>query len=175
MFERSHEPSVAFATRVRQHLHRRELAVERHRAAIARKLKMGDREMLAVAHLAQRGELSPSALGALLLLSSAGATALVERLERNGHVRRSRNPADARSSLLRLSPDLIALAEHAFHPLVLELEQIACEVAERDRAAVERFLARAAQATEEQADRLVREIGSRARQPAALPLPELWG
>lgn len=65
---------------LRRLLNRRELAAARHRSALSRRLGLTESEMLAVAHLAQRGQLPPSELGALLGLSSGGVSALVARL-----------------------------------------------------------------------------------------------
>lgn len=174
MFEPAQTPERPFGATTRQLLHRRELAVERFRAATARRLGISDREMLAVAHLAQRGTLAPSELGSLLGLSSAGTTAMTQRLEAAGHVDRVPHPSDGRSSLLRLSADIVARAEEAFRPLVAELELIAEEVPERDRAAVERFLVRVAVAGEEHAERALRELGPRGGDRPTLPLPGLW-
>ena len=67
---------------IRHLLYRRDVAVTRHRAAIARSLGLADIEMLALVHLAEHGALAPSAIASLLDLSSGGATALVQRLER---------------------------------------------------------------------------------------------
>ena len=89
---------------IRQLLNRRDLASARHRSAISRRLGLSESEMLAVAHLAQRGRLSPSELAELLDLSSGGVTALVQRLELAGHVERQAHPTDRRSVLLELSP-----------------------------------------------------------------------
>src|SRR5688572_31374156 len=93
---------------IRQLLNRRDLASARHRAAMSRRLGLSESEMLAVAHLAQHGRLSPSALGQLLDLSSGGITALVQRLEGAGHLVRRRHPTDRRSVLVELSDELVA-------------------------------------------------------------------
>ena len=67
------------ATMMRRFLYRRDVAVARHRATVARTLGLTDIEMLALVHIAHQGELAPSALGRLLDLSSGGVTALVQR------------------------------------------------------------------------------------------------
>jgi DNA-binding MarR family transcriptional regulator len=167
--------TAAFGASMRRLLNRRELAATRHRAAVAQLLGVHDREMLAIGYLAQRGALAPATLGALLNLSSAGVTAMVQRMEAAGQLVRADNPADRRSILVRLAPRLVARAEQAFAPLVTELQQLAEEVPPEDRAAVGRFLARVAAASEEHADRLVAELGSRGRAAPALPAPGLWG
>ena len=161
---------------IRQLLNRRELAATRHRAAISRRLGLTHSEMLAVAHLAQSGELTPSALGELLDLSSGAVTALVQRLEGAGHLVRKRHPTDGRSILVELAPALVERAGRAFGPLVADLERASAELSEQERAVVRRFLARAAVLSEAHADRAREELELRvAAAGAAAPVPGLWG
>ena len=58
---------------IRRLLYRRDLAVAAHRAALARSLGLTHVEMLALVHLGEQGEMAPSAIAALLHLSSAAA------------------------------------------------------------------------------------------------------
>ncbi len=162
------------AETIRQLLNRRDLASARHRSAISRRLGLSESEMLAVAHLAQRGRLTPSALAELLDLSSAGVTALVQRLELAGHVERRRHPTDRRSVELELSAALVERAGQAFHPLVGALDDLTTELSEPERAIVRRFLERVTIATEEHAARARDELGRGASAPST-PVPALWG
>jgi DNA-binding MarR family transcriptional regulator len=159
---------------IRQLLNRRDLAAARYRTAIAKQLALGESEMLAVAHLAQHGVLTPGQLGALLDLSSGGASALVQRLEDAGALVRRAHPTDGRRSLVRLSPALIQRAERAFGPLVSELEELSAALDEAERRLIRRFLARAAEVTERHADR-ARNALRREAQEAAPGVPSLWG
>ena len=92
---------------LRQLLSRKDLASARQRIALGRRLGLAENEVLALAYLARHGELTPSALGRLLGLSSGGATTLAQRLERAGHVERADNPQDGRSNLLHLTPGTV--------------------------------------------------------------------
>src|SRR5215217_3774472 len=154
---------------IRQLLNRRDLASARHRAAMSRRLGLSDSEMLAVAHLAQHGQLSPSALGQLLGLSSGGITALVQRLESAGHVVRRRHPTDGRSVLVALSDELVERAEEAYGPLVDDLEQT-----DGERQVVRRFLDRAAALSEDHARRAL-SASERGAPVVPAPAPGLWG
>jgi DNA-binding MarR family transcriptional regulator len=156
---------------IRRLLDRRDLAAARHRSAIGRRLGLGETEMLAVAHLAQHGELTPTRLGELLDLSSGGASALVQRLEAAGDVVRRAHPTDGRRSLVRLSAPLVRRAERAFAPLAAEIAKAPLD--DREREIVVRFLADVAEATERQAD----AARSRHRPaPAWAPqVPSRWG
>lgn len=158
---------------IRQLLNRRDLASARHRAAMSRRLGLSDSEMLAVAHLAQHGRLSPSALGQLLDLSSGGITALVQRLESAGHVVRRRHPTDGRSVLLELSGEFVTRAEQAYGPLVDDLEQASRELSDDERQVVRRFLDRAVALSEDHARRAL--AAERGAPIAAAPAPGLWG
>ena len=166
--------SASLGDTVRGLLHRRELAVARHRGAMARRLGVNDKEMLAIAYLAQRGELTPSELGSLLDLSSAGITAMVKRLEDSGHLDRLSHPTDGRSVLLRPSRTLVDRAEEAFRPLVAELQRLTEQLPPHDQAVVEGFLARVAIASEEHAENALRELSPRESGTPAVPLPGLW-
>ena len=159
---------------IRQLLNRRDLASARHRAAISRRLGLSESEMLAVAHLAQRGRLTPSELAELLDLSSGGVTALVQRLELAGHIERSAHPTDRRSVQIRLSPALVERAADAFTPLVGALDGVAAELSESEQAIVGRYLARVTIATEEHAARAHAELDRGADAPST-PVPALWG
>lgn len=172
--ERPSTSAAVFGDTIRGLLHRRELAVARHRAAMARRLGVNDKEMLAIAYLAQRGELTPSELGSLLDLSSAGITAMVRRLEDSGHLVRLSHPTDGRSILLRPSPALVDRAEEAFRPLVAELQRLTEQLPSHEQAAVEGFLARVAIASEEHAEHALRDLAPRDGATPALPLPGLW-
>ena len=124
---------------VRSLLHRREMAVARHRAAVARRLGISETEMVAVAHLAQHGELTQTRLGELLDLSSGGTAALVQRMERDGHLLRREDPGDKRVRLIRISPATIDRAASAYAPLVADLERLLEELGD-DEPLVTRFL-----------------------------------
>ncbi|MGV4986768.1 hypothetical protein ACVB8X_27295 [Streptomyces sp. NRAIS4] len=62
----------------------------------------------------------PGWLGEQLRLNSAGTTALVDRLERLGQVRRSGNMADRRRVLLEVEEKVTELAWTLFGPVIGE-------------------------------------------------------
>jgi DNA-binding MarR family transcriptional regulator len=161
-------------TLIRAALHRKALADARQRAALARRLGLTDSEVLAVQHLARAGELTPGQLGALLQLSSGGTTALIQRLERGGHVSRHANPHDKRSAVVRLTPAIAARAADAWAPFVAEIDALAARLSETEREVVRRFVEGAADAAERHADRLARDADASAHNALAVPLPALW-
>jgi DNA-binding MarR family transcriptional regulator len=159
---------------IRAALHRKALADARQRAALARRLGLTESEVLAVQHLARAGELTPGQLGALLQLSSGGTTALINRLERAGHVARHAHPRDRRSTVVSLTPAIATWATEAWAPYVAELDDRARGLSEGERETLRRFLEDAADAAERHADRLVRDADASAHDELAVPLPALW-
>jgi DNA-binding MarR family transcriptional regulator len=135
---------------------------------------MSENEVLAIQHMALAGQLTPSALGSLLRLTSGGTTALVQRLERAGHVARQPHPVDGRSTLLRLTAKAEEGAIEAFAPLVAELDALAGALSEPERELVGRFLDAIADAAERHADVAVRAAEDRARAAIGAPMPALW-
>lgn len=160
---------------VRSLLHRREMAVARHRTAVARQLGMNETEMVAVAHLAQHGELTQTRLGELLDLSSGGTAALVQRMERDGHVIRREDPSDKRVRLVSITPATVDRAARAYAPLVGDIERL-LEALGDDGTVVTLFLDSLVDVTERHADRAWNGTRPTSVQAArADVVPSLWG
>jgi DNA-binding MarR family transcriptional regulator len=161
---------------VRSLLHRREMAVARHRTAVARQLGMNDTEMAAVAHLAQHGELTQTRLGELLDLSSGGTAALVQRMERDGHIVRREDPNDKRIRLVSIAPATVERAARAYAPLVADLERLLEELGE-DEELVTRFLDSLVEVSEANAERAWNGMQPPPQlEPSRLEaVPSLWG
>ena len=110
-------------------------------AAMARRTGLGLSEMSALEHLQHAHEgLTPTELGKRLSLSSGAITALVDRLERTGHVERRPNPADRRSSVVLPVPEGLEEAGRHLRPVAAELLEKSAELTDEERAAVGRYL-----------------------------------
>ncbi len=83
---------------------------------------------------------TPGWLGEQLLLNSAGTTALVDRLERLGLVRRSRDTADRRRVLLELREKATELGWAFFGPVINEVVAVAEDFEAGELETVRRFL-----------------------------------
>ncbi|MFJ3654098.1 MarR family winged helix-turn-helix transcriptional regulator [Streptomyces nigra] len=83
---------------------------------------------------------TPGWLGEQLRLNSAGTTALVDRLERLGLVRRSRDTADRRRVLLEVEDKARQLGWAFFGPLIDEVVAAAEGLDEGELETVRRFL-----------------------------------
>jgi DNA-binding MarR family transcriptional regulator len=146
---------VASGAAIRRLLHRKLLASNRHRTAIGHQLDLRTNELATLSHLAEHGSLTPGELGSLLVLTSGGVTALLQRLERLGHLHRTPHPRDGRSWILRADPAIIDRAAHLNTPLVVILDAEIAALTAPDRRAVARFLTRVTAATEREADALL--------------------
>lgn len=110
-------------------------------AAMARRTGLGLSEMAALEHLQHtHGGLTPTELGRRLSLSSGAITALVDRLERTGHVERRPNPADRRSSVVLPVSEGLEEAGRHLRPVAAELLEKTAELTDEERAAVGRYL-----------------------------------
>lgn len=79
------------------------LAGESYRQVIARVTGLGSTETQAISYLAVYGSRGQNELMADLQISSGAATALVDRLERQGVAERYAHPHDRRRTLVRLT------------------------------------------------------------------------
>ncbi|KOU66904.1 MarR family transcriptional regulator [Streptomyces sp. MMG1533] len=107
---------------------------------------------------------TPGWLGRQLGLNSAGTTALVDRLERLGHVRRTRDSRDRRRVLLEVDERAVTLGQSFFGPLIAELLAATLTFSDTEMATIQRFL------------RNVHEVVAAQRDPSNLltrnPLPQ---
>ena len=85
-------------------------------------------------------EMTAGRLGAALGLNSAGTTALVDRLERAGHVRRVRGGGDRRRVLVEVDERAVGLGEAFFGPLIGRAVDLLRGCDEQELAAIRGFL-----------------------------------
>jgi DNA-binding MarR family transcriptional regulator len=99
------------------------------------------RALVVLMDAARRGEaLTAGALGAAVDLSSASVTALLDRLERVGHVRRVRDAADRRRVVLEPSDTAMAAGGEFFGGLQRDLLQAMSHYSDDELDVVRRFL-----------------------------------
>ena len=99
------------------------------------------RALVAIMDAARRGEaLTAGTLGQAVELSSASVTALVDRLEKAGHVRRVRDPEDRRRIGLEMSESAMAAGAEHFGGLNRDLLAAMADYSEDELAVVRRFL-----------------------------------
>ncbi len=99
------------------------------------------RALVAIMDAARRGEaLTAGRLGEAVDLRSASVTALVDRLEKVGHVRRVRDPEDRRRVGLEMSDSAMAAGAEYFGGLARDLSAAMEDYTEEELAVVRRFL-----------------------------------
>lgn len=100
------------------------------------------RALIALMDASRAGEeMTAGRLGAALGLNSAGTTALVDRLERAGHVRRLRDPRDRRKVVIEVTERAVELGWSSFGPLIERTVALMQGYDERELAAIKGFLA----------------------------------
>lgn len=104
-----------------------------------------DLDALAVVVGAEVGgrEMTPGRLAAELRLSSPATTALVDRLERSGHLVRERSSTDRRQVVLRVQDQARELAREFFTPMAGRVADVLADMPEDDVRVVAAFLHRA--------------------------------
>ena len=99
------------------------------------------RALVAIMDAARRGQaLTAGALGEAVDLRSASVTALVDRLEKVGHVRRVRDPGDRRRVSLHMSDTAMAAGAEHFGGLQRDLLAAMADYTDEELAVVSRFL-----------------------------------
>ncbi|MFD2763095.1 MarR family winged helix-turn-helix transcriptional regulator [Micromonospora eburnea] len=98
------------------------------------------------------GPITPGRLGEQLNLSSGSVTALIDRLERAGHVRRDRDTADRRKVLLRYADQGAALARSFFAPLGRRNDEVMARFSDEELEVVHRFISEMVVSTREHRD-----------------------
>jgi DNA-binding MarR family transcriptional regulator len=97
--------------------------------------------LIAVMHAESAGDpLTPGRLGEAIGLSSGATTAAIDRLERAGHLRRTRESADRRVVHLRYGEPGMALAMAFFRPLGERCDVVMAEFSPAELETVRRFL-----------------------------------
>ena len=114
---------------------------------LARRLGVGITDVAALEHLSSAPTaLGPVELGHRLGIRSASATALVDRLEQSGHVRRQSRPDDRRRIALVPTETSGIEVMAALAPLLQDIDAAAARLSDTEAAAVTRFLTEAAAA-----------------------------
>lgn len=98
--------------------------------------------------------LSPGDLAGSLHLSASTVTALLDRLEAAGHIRRERGTADRRRVELRVNDRALDVGRAFFAPLGAEMGRVWAEFGQAERLVIERFLALSTEATVRVRERL---------------------
>jgi len=125
---------------------------------VGRRLELNGSDLRCLDWLTERA-LSTGDLAALTGLSGAATTALLDRLEQKGYVRRVRDAVDRRKVVVELTPDGAAKVGELYGPLAREGARLLSPFTDAELEKMRAFLLQAAQ--------LVDRHRARLRQPAA--------
>jgi len=106
----------------------------------ARLLDIAPNDLLALEHLFADGPLGPADLAARLGMTTPAATALVDRLERVGHVERRPHPTDRRRLEVFPTPQAEAAAYAAIAEMIEGMAEVGTRLSPAERAVVARYL-----------------------------------
>jgi DNA-binding MarR family transcriptional regulator len=109
---------------------------------LAAELSVNPTDLTAMQHLIVAGALSPTVLAERLGLSSGAVTTVIDRLESLGHVHRSPNPDDRRSTLVHPEPASVGRAMSRLVPMVTEVDRAINDFDDDEQAAILRYLER---------------------------------
>jgi DNA-binding MarR family transcriptional regulator len=109
---------------------------------LGRDLEVNPTDLAAMEHLIESGPLSPSEIAARLGVTTAAATAIVDRLARVGHAHRRSNEHDRRGVLVVPEPDSIRRALDVIRPMVQEVDGALSDFDEAEQRAITAYLER---------------------------------
>lgn len=132
-------------------------AAMRYASALAKRMGIETSELAALEHLQGAGPMTPGRLGGRLSMSPGAVTALVDRLEKRGHVERMPNPEDRRSALVRETEEGLGDSLEHLWPYILAMRGIEEGFTEDERRVISRFLRAATEATHRHAEELSRK------------------
>ncbi|OMD69794.1 MarR family transcriptional regulator [Paenibacillus odorifer] len=126
---------------------------------VAASLGLYNNDFLSIDILREKGPITAGELSKLTGLTTGSVTALIDRLEKNGYVRRQNDPNDRRKVIIvplyENKDDVI----NTYQPLHTAMVKLAASYKDEELALISQFLGQASAVLEEQIDHL----GSTAR------------
>ncbi len=105
-------------------------------------LTVNPTDLQAMTHLIQRGPMSPTEIARVLGISTAAATAVIDRLAKVGHVTRTPHPTDRRGVIVAPEPTSVARAMRALMPMISGIDRVIYEFDESEQAVITDYLRR---------------------------------
>lgn len=120
------------------------VAGDRYRQTLAATLGVGVPEAVALEHLFQAGQLTPTVIAGRLGVTTASVTGLLDRLAAAGYLARSPNPRDRRSVLVNLTDAGQRAIQASFDLFAADVGRAMSGTGAAERAGLEQVLQRAA-------------------------------
>jgi DNA-binding MarR family transcriptional regulator len=113
------------------------------------------------------GGISAGELARAVDLSPAAVTTVVDRLERMGFVRRTRDPEDRRRVIVEPTDEVARYAEIAYMPMGAEGAKLVADLSDKELEAILGFLRLGSELNERHAERVRRLAAERSSEPPA--------
>jgi DNA-binding MarR family transcriptional regulator len=121
---------------------------------VAASLGLYNNDFLSVDILHEKGPITAGELSKLTGLTTGSVTALIDRLEKNGFVRRENDPTDRRKVIIVPLYENKAEVSQTYLPLHAAMVKLASSYTDEERALITRFLSKASTVLEEQIEQL---------------------
>jgi len=109
---------------------------------LGRELEVNPTDLQAMQHLITSGPMSPTELARRLDISTAAATAVVDRLVAVGHATREQHPSDRRSIVVVPRPESVDRAMAALMPMILGIDRVLDGFGAEEQATITEYLQR---------------------------------
>ncbi|MCY0903692.1 MarR family transcriptional regulator [Arthrobacter sp. H14-L1] len=109
---------------------------------LGRHLEVNNTDLEAMQHMMQQGPLSPTELARLLMISTAAATSVVDRLVKVGHVARRKHPDDRRRLLVVPTKRSMEQARSRLRPIIDGTDALLDSYSPQQQGAIVDFLSK---------------------------------
>ncbi|NOV02186.1 MarR family transcriptional regulator [Paenibacillus sp. LMG 31457] len=151
------ELQETFTLRMRG-LGNRTVLYQQHAAA---SLGLYNNDFIAIDFLHEKGPITAGELSKLTGLTTGSVTALIDRLEKNGFVRRQNDPNDRRKVIIVPLYEKKAEISHTYLPLHAAMVKLASSYTDEELTFISQFLSNASEVLEEQMQQLSSSIRSK--------------
>jgi DNA-binding MarR family transcriptional regulator len=128
---------------------------------VATSLGLYNNDFISIDILRDRGPITAGELSKLTGLATGSVTALIDRLEKNGYVRRQNDPNDRRKVIIVPLYENKEEVSQTYLPLHSAMVKLASSYTEEELAFITKFLDQASQVLDEQIDQLSAKISSK--------------
>jgi len=147
-------PERALPRQVAASLRALSTEIDRLDQAAADRYGLNRTDMRALDIVGQAGPLAPTALARMLGFTTGGVTAVLDRLERAGYIRRRPDPGDRRRQVVETTEATAARDKEVFGDLIRGTSELLATYADDELRVIHHFLTRSRQLTAAYADAL---------------------
>lgn len=140
------------------------------RSVRGRELQLGPSDLAALDHLYNSGSMAPKDLSALMGVTSGTMTALLDRVEKAGFLKRERNPDDRRALLIQLTPAGVHAMQWLYEQFDAAVRDSLARVPDLDVGGLEKVLDELSQSLGSDTDETVQADHVQPETPPQTPL-----